>query len=74
MGQVSIASAQRRWRSPGPSRFAFSTASTSSIAPASAKQRVLMLYFNTYVGATPASPPVGLTRGMIGGNFDIDEA
>ena len=30
----------------------FSTASTSSIAPWSAKERVLMLYFNTNVGAT----------------------
>ena len=29
-----------------------STASTSSIAPGSAKERVLMLYFNTNVGAT----------------------
>ena len=33
----------------------FSTASTSSIAPGSAKERVLMLYFNTNVGATLAS-------------------
>ena len=30
----------------------FSTASTSSIVPGSAKERVLMLYFNTNVGAT----------------------
>ena len=32
----------------------FSTASTSSIVPGSAKERVLMLYFNTNVGATLA--------------------
>ena len=30
----------------------FSTASTSSIVPGCAKERVLMLYFNTNVGAT----------------------
>ena len=38
----------------------FSTASTSSIVPGSAKERVLMLYFNTNVGAT-------LLRGKGGG-------
>ena len=34
----------------------FSTASTSSIAPGSAKEWVLMLYFNTNVGATLTAP------------------
>ena len=43
---------------------AFSTASTSSIAPWSAKERVLMLYFNTNVGATLT--PIGNTREVFG--------
>ena len=49
----------RPGRNPAPRTSArsngttsFSTASTSSIVPGSAKERVLMLYFNTNVGAT----------------------
>ena len=52
----------RPCRNPAPSTSArsngttsSSTASTSSIAPWSAKERVLMLYFNTNVGATLGS-------------------
>ena len=41
---------RRSARSNGTTSF--STASTSSIVPGSAKERVLMLYFNTNVGAT----------------------
>ena len=51
----------RPGRNPAPRTSArsngttsFSTASTSSIVPGSAKERVLMLYFNTNVGATLA--------------------
>ena len=49
----------RPGRNPAPRTSArsngttsFSTASRSSIVPGSAKERVLMLYFNTNVGAT----------------------
>ena len=49
----------RPGRNPAPRTSArsngttsFSTASTSSIVPGAAKERVLMLYFNTNVGAT----------------------
>ena len=52
----------RPGRNPAPRTSArsngttsFSTASTSSIVPGSAKERVLMLYFNTNVGATLVS-------------------
>ena len=53
----------RPGRNPAPRTSArsngttsFSTASTSSIVPGCAKERVLMLYFNTNVGATLSSP------------------
>ena len=39
-----------------------STASTSSIVPGSAKERVLMLYFNTNVGATLIRIQIGSRR------------